>query len=58
MNKPMSHGELIQSPMSGFETMPNGDMVVKADQLARFGGGDPAAGRSELRLLLNLEREQ
>ena len=45
------------SPRKGTATNLDGSMVVTAEQLARFGNGDAHAGRRELRLLLELERE-
>lgn len=39
------------------QPMPDGSLLITAEQLARLGNGDPKRGRRELRLLLEAERE-
>lgn len=38
--------------------LPDGSMVVTADELALLGGGDARAGRQQLRLMIELERDR
>jgi len=57
MTKHISMSQLNQSRRDGFETRPDGGMLVTDEQLARFGGGDAKTGRKELRLLLALDRD-
>lgn len=57
MQKPVKpRGAPLQSPRGG-TVMQDGSYVVTAEQLARFGGGDAAVGRRELRLLLELDSD-
>lgn len=44
-----------ESPIG--QPMPNGSLLITAEQLARLGNGDAKRGRRELRLLLEAERE-
>lgn len=55
VRKPLS--SVLQSSTPGTEVLDDGSMLITAEQLARFGGGDAKAGRRELRLLLAEERE-
>lgn len=50
--------KIPQSPKAaGTSTSEDGSMLVSVEALARFGNGDPAQGRKDLRLLLAAERE-
>ena len=38
--------------------LPDGSMVVTSEELALLGGGDAKAGRQQLRLMIELERDR
>lgn len=53
----MNHYSRVEPPPARTDVLPDGSLVVTAEQLARFGNGDAKRGRRELRLMLATERE-
>ena len=48
----------LQSPRQGSEVMTDGSLLITAEQLARFGNGDAAEGRKQLRLMLAIDHDR